>query len=189
MVIDNGEIVATGEAVAAKPPGVSGSEVITVSGAIGSGVGASIALSSGTITGAAFIPVLAAGFAGVGATAYASWSLGTAIGETDIVRDNILKLIEAVMPNDTVSTPPEVWENDGGFEVVFGTERFEVDFYVDALGMEGTSMDADFNAGLEYFDSPFDAAYAAEQLDIVGHYNPYVDTAAAGMQVAPVVLL
>lgn len=184
MVLDNSELVAT-------EGSPTGQEVITVTGAIGGGVGASLAITSGTVTGAALVPVLVAGFAGVGATAVASWTIGKAIGETDLVRDSLVSLMESLVPiNDgqeknagnivEKNTVECSWAPGEKFTANFGGTTIEVSFYVDALGQEGFSTDLDFNAGLEFFSDPYQAFEAAQAIEIIGTPDYWLNGCGSG---------
>lgn len=181
MVLDHSELVATADTAAP-----DGTKVVAVGAAIGGGVGAALAIDGGSVVGAALIGGIGAYGAGLAATGYVAWTLGTAVGETEIVRDNLEKLIEAIFPIDDGTLPKPVihkdepWENGGGFSVSFGDESFDIQFYVDAVGSEGVSMDSSFNAGVEYFSDPYQAAEAALQLDIIGTPDYWLNGCGAG---------
>lgn len=179
MVLGNSELVPTSDTVA-------DAGKVALGAAIGNGIGAAIAIESGTVVATALSGPWAAYVAGIAATGIVATKIGTAIGETDVVKDNLVKLMEAIWPIDDGTLPmPEItkdepWENGGGFSVSFGEEKFAIQFYVDALGTEGVSTDSDFNAGLEYFSDPYQAFEAAQQLKIIGTPDYWLNGCGSG---------
>lgn len=173
MVLDNSELVATGDPI----PGPGGqAQVLTLSAAIGGGIGAHFAFVEGTLTGTALITAWGAGMLGVGAAGVAGVAVGTVIGETDFVRDNLLELMESIWPIGH-EPKPEIsvdvpWAPGESFSVNFGGESVQVDFYADTAGVEGFSMDTEFNSGTEFFANPYDAYQMEIEILGGGGLNP-----------------
>lgn len=141
--------------------------------AIGSGVGASLAISQGGLVGTALVIVYGAGVGGVGASGYVGWKVGTWIGEREVVRDNLLKAMEALFPIDSnekpqieIKIPDRVGEK---FSVEFNGEQesYNVSFYIDAVGEEGFSSEPGWNDDIEYFSDPWAANEAAEKAGLL----------------------
>jgi hypothetical protein len=151
----------------------SGGETIGLGVAIGSGVGASLAISQGGLVGTALVTVYGAGVGGLAASGYVGWKVGTWLGEREIVRDNLLKAMEALFPIESKDTPQieiKMPEKVGEkFSVLFngGQESYDFSFYMDALGEEGFSSALDWNEGLEYFSDPWAANEAAEKAGLL----------------------
>jgi hypothetical protein len=172
-VQDNSELVAT----AGTP---SADDVMKITAGLGGGVGASILLSAGSVTGAALLPVWIAAGGGLGATVVASKVVGTAIGETDFVKDNLVKLLEAIWPIEE-PVKPEIKRDEGGkYMLSVGQEYFDINFYADSGAVDGVAMGGDFDAGSMYSD-PADAAAAALQIKLIGNDDFYVNGCGHGI--------
>lgn len=104
------EVMGTQESLAARLATDGGSgptrgEAMGAAGAIGGGIGASIAIKSGTVTGAAWVGVGAAGLTGVAASGMVGWEAGTALYKVDLVQQYIQWQMEKV------GLLPELWKN------------------------------------------------------------------------------
>ncbi len=170
MVLDNSELVATGwkEAVA---------EGVTISGAIGGGIGATMAFAQGSLVGTALITAAGAYGVGLFATGYAGARLGTAIGETDLVKETLLEMIESIWPIELPA--PNIKINDVGpvdtpsilnFEIEINGEISDIQFYVDEPDLNAFDFQYGIDSPIELYES---AIEAISNVEIIGVPDPY----------------
>ncbi|MDO8439423.1 MAG: hypothetical protein Q7S67_04200 [Telluria sp.] len=111
-------------------------EIITSFAAMGGGIGASLALESGAVTGAALVPTIAAGLGGVGASGIIAWEIGGMINDIGFVRDSLQSMVDYLFggsaplnnPNSIWLTPiPDVsnWKSKNGTDEEMGWYVYE----------------------------------------------------------------
>lgn len=110
----------TTNVVAATKPGPTQGELLALGGAIGGGVGASIAIESGPIVGVAAVSVGVAGVAGLFASGIAGWELGKLIASVDVVQDSLQEVVEYIFPTNPLKNEIDIaWpEYSNEFELV-----------------------------------------------------------------------
>jgi hypothetical protein len=174
MVLDNSALISTAGAP-------SGEDVMKVMAGLGGGVGASIVLKAGSVTGAALLPVWVAAGAGLGATVVASAVVGTTIGETDFVKDNLVKLLESIWPIEEPGKPEIKRDGDGKYMLSYGKESFDINFYADLDTIDAVTLDSGYNIGADVYSNPMDAANAALQLKLIGSEDLFINGCSHGV--------
>lgn len=83
-------------------------QILTTGAALGGGIGAALALESGTVTGAALVGVNAAYFGGLGASYLVGREIGQFIGSIPAVQNGLQSAVEYFFPTDP--PPPQAPE-------------------------------------------------------------------------------
>lgn len=176
MVLDNGELVKTGDKG-------SVDDFLKLGAGIGGGVGASFVFAEGSVVGAALIATYGAAGLGLAASLKAGIEVGTVIGETEFIRDSLVELMESLVPipdGSVLVEQPQVdwsWAPGENFTANFGNESIEVSFYADAPGLEGFGIMN--NNEIDFFSNPY-------EVEIIGgggfadFWNNYSNCGASG---------